>query len=206
MSDVELRSLSEDSEDAPLISLDEIEQPEDKSIPRPSSLWKNGPLRTLGLALLVSTLYVFNDIAKYVASLRLISQGICREYYLENDPAAINNGKNITEEICASPIIQQRVARISGYMLSLDAFLAFLLTIPYGLMLDRLSEPLLASMNIVGFLLSSAWLATICFNWVIFPTWMVILAPFFSIIGGGSAVFDSVISVIVARNVSNDQL
>lgn len=45
-----------------------------------------------------------------------------------------------------------------GITFSLDAFLALIFTIPYGLMLDSFSERSLASMNIVGFLISSSCL------------------------------------------------
>ncbi|RDW78927.1 uncharacterized protein DSM5745_05779 [Aspergillus mulundensis] len=161
----------------------------------------------LGLTLVVSILYVFIDISRYLSSLRLLSHGICREHYLHTDPGAIKPGPSeiIPEELCTDPAIQQRVARLSSYLLALDAFLAFLFTIPYGLTLNRLSERFLAALNLCGSLLTNAWLLTVTYNWSVFPIWAAVLAPLSSVVGGGASIFDSVISVIVARRVPEAQ-
>lgn len=199
MPSVDLDSPLEDSEDFPLVAGDEADQPYDRPS-TDSASWKSN-WHTLVLALFVQVLFVFNDISRYLASLRLLGQGVCREYLLEHDPTSIVSGANIPEDQCHFPSAQQRLARLSGYLLSLDAFLALIFTIPYGLMLDRLSERSLASLNIIGFLLSSSWLLVVFSNWNVFPVWMAVLAPFFSVIGGGASIFDSLMSVIVVRRV-----
>lgn len=199
MPSLDLDNMMEDSEDFLLVAADETDHPPD-SPSMDTAPWK-GYCHTLALALIVQVLFVFNDISRYLTSLRLLNQGVCREYLLEHDPASIVPGANIPEDRCNFPSAQQRLARLSGYLLSLDAFLALIFTIPYGLMLDRLSERSLASLNIIGFLLSSSWLLVVFSNWNVFPVWMAVLAPVFSVIGGGASIFDSVMSVIVVRRV-----
>lgn len=178
------------------------DEPEGKPLPnQPVAALSRSSLRTLCLTVLVIVLFVYNDISRYLASLKLLTQGICREHYLEHSPESIDPDGSVSEDLCALPEVQQRLARLSGYMFSLEAALSFVFTIPYGLMLDRLSERLATALNLTGVLCSSMWLMLICFNWSIFPVALAVLTPIFSVIGGGFAMFDTVMMVIVARNV-----
>ncbi|KAM3523974.1 hypothetical protein MY4038_007953 [Beauveria bassiana] len=184
------------------VRLEGSDAPVDDEPTEPDQSWTRDSTYTLSLMLLVSTLYVFSDISRYLACLKLLSQIICSEHYLEHDdPSVASASSSLSEDMCAVPAVQQRLAHISGNMLSLGAALNFIFTIPYGLMLDRLSERLVIALNVTGFVCSSAWLVAIFWFSSLFPVEAAVVAPIFSAIGGGYSVFDSVTMVIVVRHV-----
>lgn len=184
--------------------LESSDAPVDNEPTEPDQSWTRDSTYTLSLMLLVSTLYVFNDISRYLASLKLLSQIICREHYLEHDDPSLASASagagSLSEDMCAVPAVQKRLAYISGNIMSLGAALTFVFTIPYGLMLDRLSERLVMALNVAGFLCSSAWLMLVFRFSSLFPVEAVVLAPVFYVVGGGYSVFHSVTMVVVARH------
>ncbi len=163
--------------------------------------WTGDAIRTTALATVFLTLYAFADILKYVSTIRLIELGLCREHYLRDDPGSIDGVGNIPEHLCKSPDIQGRLAHLRGYLSALEAIVGLLLTLPYGLLVDRLGERLLAGINVAGYLLSVAWLLAVCFYWSAFPIWTATLSPLFRVVGGGSPVLASVIYSIAAKHV-----
>ncbi|KAH8719602.1 MFS efflux pump atnC [Beauveria bassiana] len=184
------------------VRLEGSDAPVDDEPTEPDQSWTRDSTYTLSLMLLVSTLYVFSDISRYLACLKLLSQIICQEHYLKHDdPSVASASSSLSEDMCAVPAVQQRLAHISGNMLSLGAALNFIFTIPYGLMLDRLSERLVIALNVTGFVCSSAWLVVVFWFSSLFPVEAAVVAPIFSAIGGGYSVFDSVTMVIVVRHV-----
>uniref|UniRef100_A0A093V863 Uncharacterized protein n=1 Tax=Talaromyces marneffei PM1 TaxID=1077442 RepID=A0A093V863_TALMA len=113
--------------------------------------WSNDSIRTAGLAATVLILYAFADVLKYTATVQLIEVGVCREHYP-------NPQNDLPAGICKSPPVQQELAHLRGYLSALEAIVGLVLTLPYGLLVGRLGEPLLAGVNVVGYLLSCAWL------------------------------------------------
>ncbi|OKL58375.1 hypothetical protein UA08_06366 [Talaromyces atroroseus] len=159
--------------------------------------WTGGAIRTACLAAAVLVLYAFADVLRYTSTVRLIEVGVCREHHPEIDlheaPAA--------EDPCKSPPVQQELARLRGYLSALEAIVGLLLTLPYGLLVGRLGEPLLAGVNIVGYLLSCAWLIIVCFYYNAFPIWIVVLSPLWRVLGGGTPFLASVIYSLVTKHV-----
>ncbi|QGA18476.1 hypothetical protein EYB26_006161 [Talaromyces marneffei] len=156
--------------------------------------WSNDSIRTAGLAATVLILYAFADVLKYTATVQLIEVGVCREHYP-------NPQNDLPAGICKSPPVQQELAHLRGYLSALEAIVGLVLTLPYGLLVGRLGEPLLAGVNVVGYLLSCAWLIVVCFYYNVFPVCMVVLSPLWRVIGGGSSFFMSVIYSITAKHV-----
>jgi len=175
--------------------------PHEEQLQTPDSRWTNDAFRTTSLAATFLILYAFADVLKYISTVRLIELGVCREHYLQDDPGLIDHGGNVPEHLCKSPGIQQRLAHLRGYLAALEAIVGLLLTLPYGLLVDRLGERWLAGINVFGYLLSCAWLLIVCFYWSVFPIWSAVLAPLFRVIGGGSPVLASVIYSITAKHV-----
>lgn len=157
--------------------------------------WSNEAIRTASLAITILILYAFADVLKYTATVQLIEVGVCREQYPNTDNASPNN------ELCKSPPVQQQLAHLRGYLSALEAIVGLVLTLPYGLFVGRFGEPLLAGVNVVGYLLSCAWLIVVCFYYNVFPIWTVVLSPLWRVIGGGSPFFMSVIYSITAKHV-----
>lgn len=165
------------------------------------SRWTKDAIRTAGLAAAFLILFAFADVLKYISTVRLIELGVCRERYLESNPGFIDNDGNIPENLCKSPGIQRRLAHLRGYLAALEAIVGLLLTLPYGLIVDRVGERAIAGINVAGYLLSCTWLLLVCFYWSAFPIWTAVLSPLFRIIGGGSPVLASVIYSIAAKHV-----
>ncbi|KAK6854955.1 hypothetical protein PG995_008487 [Apiospora arundinis] len=163
--------------------------------------WTKNAARTATLATVFLVLYAFADVARYIAVVRLLELGICREEYLRNGADIIGHDDFIPEYLCKSPQIQERLAHLRGYLASLEAILGLLLTLPYGLVVDRLGERLIAGVNVVGYMLSCAWLALVCYYWTAFPIWVAVLSPLFRLIGGGVPTYTSVIYAITANHV-----
>ena len=156
--------------------------------------WSTEAIRTASLAATILILYAFADVLKYTATVQLIEVGVCREHYPDTDTSA-------NHELCKSSPVQQKLAHIRGYLSALEAIVGLVLTLPYGLLVGRLGEPLLAGVNVVGYLLSCAWLVVVCFYYNVFPIWTVVLSPLWRVVGGGSPFFMSVIYSITAKHV-----
>jgi hypothetical protein len=191
-----------DSESAPLLRSEESSPAERR--PSESSgdtKWDKTAIWTAVLTTTVLVLFAFADLLKYVSTIRLLELGLCREYYLENDPSLVDDNGNVSEDVCKLPEIQQSLAHLRGYMSALESTIGLLLTIPYGLLIGRLGECFLAGMDLIGYLLSCAWLLVVCVYWSTFPTWTAGLSPLLRIVGGGSPFFSSLVYSIVAKHV-----
>lgn len=164
------------------------------------SEWTKDAIYTASLAAIFLVLFAFADTTKYIATVRLVELGVCREHYLTHGGYDADLDY-IPEHLCKSTGIQQRLAHLRGYLASLDALVGLLLTLPYGMLVDRLGERLVGGINVLGYLLSCAWLVVVCFYWHVFPIWSVVLAPLFRVVGGGSPVLTSVVYSIVAKRV-----
>jgi MFS family permease len=196
-----MSAINEPTEASPLIQEANPNPHNQEQLQTHDSRWTKDAIRTASLAAAFLILSAFADVLKYISTVRLIELGVCREHYLENDRSLIDNDGNIPEHLCKSPGIQQRLAHLRGYLAALEAIVGLLLALPYGLLVDRLGERLLAGINVIGYLLSCAWLLIVCFYWSAFPIWSAVLAPLFRVIGGGSPVLASVIYSIAAKHV-----
>ncbi|KAK8043987.1 hypothetical protein PG993_004011 [Apiospora rasikravindrae] len=163
--------------------------------------WTKDAARTAILSTVFLILYAFADVARYVAVVRLLELGICREEYLSRGSDILGDGGFIPEHLCKSPNIQQRLARLRGYLSSLEAIVGLLLTLPYGLVVDDLGERFIAGVNVGGYMLSCAWLAIVCYYWTVFPVWVAVLSPLFRVIGGGTPTYTSVVCSMASKRV-----
>ncbi|KAK8036630.1 MFS general substrate transporter [Apiospora phragmitis] len=163
--------------------------------------WTKDAAWTATLANLFLILYAFADVARYVAVVRLLELGICREEYLKESADVLGDDGFIPEHLCKSPEIQQRLAHLRGYLSSLEAIVGLLLALPYGLVVDRWGERFIAGLNVVGYMLSCAWLVVVCYYWTVFPIWIAVLSPLFRAIGGGTPTYTSVIYAMTSKRV-----
>lgn len=195
---------AESTETAPLLSGGQSYEAATSPVRSDSDAgWSKDAVRTATLATVFLILYAFADVARYVAVVRLLELGICREEYLKDSSADTLAGGNgfIPEHLCKSAEIQQRLAHLRGYLSSLEAVVGLLLTLPYGLVVDRLGERFIAGVNVVGYMLSCVWLAVVCDYWTVFPIWVAVLSPLFRVIGGGTPTYTSVIYAMTSKRV-----
>ncbi|OPB36050.1 hypothetical protein A0O28_0112160 [Trichoderma guizhouense] len=187
-------------ESSPLLQASD-EDAERREQPKADILkWSKVAIQNALLAATFLVLYAFADILRYISTVRLVELGICREHFLQSDPQSEEHYRNIPEHLCKLPSIQQRLAHLRGYLAALEAIVGLVFTLPYGLLVDRLGERLVAGINVIGYLLSCAWIIVVCYYWQFFPIWSAVLAPLFRIIGGGSPILSSVIYSIAAKS------
>ncbi|KAH8647771.1 major facilitator superfamily domain-containing protein [Xylariales sp. PMI_506] len=192
----------EPTEASPLILESESTPPTQEQVCQAQDAgWTRDAIHTASWATAFLVLYGFADTLKYVPTVPLLELGVCREHYLERDPGVVDGVGNIPGDLCKSTEIQQRLAHLRAYMSTLEALVGLLLTLPYGLVVDRLGERLVAGINVVGYLLSCVWLIAVCSYWQTFPIWTAVLSPLFRVIGGGAPVASSVIYSIAAKHV-----
>ncbi|KAK6087838.1 major facilitator superfamily transporter [Seiridium cupressi] len=197
-----MSAVDEPTEASPLLIKPAGSTPPSEEQPPSQDLgWTKDATRTAVLTTAFLTLFAFTDILKYVSTIRLIELGVCREHYLETDPGLVGGNGMIPEQLCKSPAIQQSLAHLRGYLSALEAIVGLLLTVPYGLVVARLGEPLLAGINVVGYLMSCTWLIAVCFYWSVFPTWTTVLSPLFRVVGGGSPFLSSLVYSIAAKHI-----
>ncbi|KAK6086077.1 major facilitator superfamily transporter [Seiridium cupressi] len=197
-----MSAVDEPTEASPLLIKPAGSTPPSEEQPPSQDLgWTKDATRTAVLTTAFLTLFAFADILKYVSTIRLIELGVCREHYLETDPGLVGGNGMIPEHLCKSPAIQQSLAHLRGYLSALEAIVGLLLTVPYGLVVARLGERLLAGINVVGYLISCAWLIAVCFYWSVFPTWTTVLSPLFRVVGGGSPFLSSLVYSIAAKHI-----
>ncbi|KAK8118279.1 major facilitator superfamily transporter [Apiospora kogelbergensis] len=163
--------------------------------------WTKDAARVATSATVYLVLYAVADVARYIAVVRLLELGIRREEYLKDRADVVGNDGFIPEHLCKCPEIQERLARLRGYLASLDAIVGLLLTLPYGLVVDRFGERMIAGLSVVGYMLSCAWLAMVCYCWNVFPIWDAVLSPLIRVIGGGVPTYTSVIYALTAKHV-----
>jgi MFS family permease len=163
--------------------------------------WDKDAIRVLVSTTIFLILFTLADLLKYVAVVRLLELGVCREYHRRHDPSVVDDDGYVPEKLCKLPGIQQRFAHLRGYYSALDSVVGLILTVPYGLIVGRLGERLLIAINVVGYLLACAWFVVVCSFWDSFPTWTAVLAPLFRAIGGGSPFLFSLIYSIAAKHI-----
>lgn len=184
--------------------------------------WTRPALLTASLCTSFLILFAIADLLRWVSTTRLLELGICREYYLSHPSPSIHviglstvAPGTLSLEDCTLPPIQSRLATLRGTLSSLEAFLSLVFTLPYGLLiiprLVRLGrhgqghglgggERLLAGINVVGYLLSCAWLMLVCsYNPSIFTINATIWAPVVRVlVGGGAPLLSSLVYAIAA--------
>lgn len=159
---------------------------------------------TAGLIATFLCIGSIGEVFKMISSVRLIELGICREHYLLHDPSVIGSDKRVPEALCKLPNIQQELAHLRGSIGALEALVGLLLTIPYGLLINRVGERLLGVINIGGWALSSGWLTLVCYFWETFPISAVVYSPLFRTIGGSTPVMSSLVFSILAKHVPHE--
>lgn len=167
--------------------------------------WNQDAIRALVSTTVFLALFTLADLLKYVAVVRLLELGVCREYHFKHDSSLVDDNGYVPEKLCKLAEIQQSLAHLRGYYSALDSVVGLVLTVPYGLVVGRLGERLLIAINVAGYLLSCAWFLVVCSSWDRFPTWAAVLSPLFRAVGGGSPFLFSLVYSIAARHIPSSK-
>ncbi|KAF4215558.1 hypothetical protein CNMCM8980_010606 [Aspergillus fumigatiaffinis] len=138
--------------------------------------------------LLISSLVFFLvDFGFYLtvpAQTKIFEDIICRQYEAEGD--------------CKVALVQSELAAVNGWKDTFDALPGILLSIPYGVLADRIGRKPCLLLGLLGVILGEIWARIVCFWSQILPLRLVWLAGAFRLLGGGDLVVSSLICVIVA--------
>lgn len=202
----------EPMEDSPLIkppetatSTDEQQELEQESAVVEDHGWGGDAIRTLASTTTFLILFTLADLLKYVAVVRLLELGVCREYLLKHEPGLVDDNGFVPENLCKLSEIQQSLAHLRGYYSALDSVVGLLLTVPYGLVVGWLGERLLIAINVIGYLSACAWFLVVSSSWHVFPTWAAVLSPLYRVIGGGSPFLFSLVYSIAAKHIPSSK-
>ncbi|KAH1909192.1 uncharacterized protein AFUA_5G12740 [Aspergillus fumigatus Af293] len=134
-----------------------------------------------------SIVFFFVDFGFYLtvpAQTRIFEEIICRQYTAQGD--------------CKIAPVQSELAAVNGWKDTFDALPGILLSIPYGVLADRIGRKPCLLLGLLGVILGESWTRLVCFWPQILPLRLVWLAGVFRLLGGGDLVVSSLVSVIVA--------
>ena len=106
-----------------------------------------------------------------------------------------NTGGMIDESRCKIPIIQERVATLRGGMELWDAMPSLILTIPFGILSDRIGRKWLFRLNLIVIFLKLSWAITVCASGL--PLHTIYLYSILNLISGGNMFTETLFSVLL---------
>lgn len=194
--------MDEATEASPLIPVGDADRQEPAYSHTNDSEWTRDGVQTAALAAFFILLFAVADVFRYFSTLQLLELGVCHEQYTAANPEVPKQAaQNIPGDFCGSPAVQQYVADLRGYLVALEALVGLFLTLPYGLLVNRCGERLVAGLSLLGVSIACAWVLLVSFSKSALPIWTAVLAPLFQVIGGGSPVLYSVLYSIAAKHI-----
>ncbi|KAI1077288.1 hypothetical protein F5B20DRAFT_593088 [Whalleya microplaca] len=133
---------------------------------------------------------------------RVIELRYCNAHFLEHDPSVINPDGQIDEQLCKIDPIQQKLAWLEAFIGTSITVCDLIVTVPYGVISDRLGRRLVLGLNVVASAVLFAWILLIG-KVNILPVEAMIAAPFLALFGGGECVFASTMFAFLT-NASQD--
>ncbi|KAL3469727.1 major facilitator superfamily domain-containing protein [Aspergillus californicus] len=115
---------------------------------------------------------------------------ICAQYHAEGN--------------CKATPVQSELAFINGWKDTFDALPGILLSIPYGVLADRIGRKPCLLLCLIGLLLGEFWTRIVCFWPQTLSLRLVWLSGAFRVLGGGDMVTSSLVCVIVADSFANE--
>lgn len=142
-------------------------------------------------AIVLVTLFWFEFGAYLMAVpvLRVYEDIICHHYYdrLQGEGYVVFGG-DIDESMCKKDDIQNELSILVAGTHFLGAIPGLFLTIPYGMLMDRIGRKPIFMLAITGIILNYLWNISVMWYWHTLPLRLIWLGPIFTIIGGGPSV------------------
>ncbi|KAF7933703.1 uncharacterized protein EAE98_003412 [Botrytis deweyae] len=152
-------------------------------------------------AIVLATLlwFEFGGYLMAVPVLRVYEDIICHHYYdrLQGEGHIILGG-DIDESMCKKDDIQNELSIIVAGTYFLGAIPGLFLTIPYGMLMDRIGRKPIFILAITGTILSYLWNIVVMWLWHTLPLRLTWLGPIFTVIGGGPSVGSMAFFAIVS--------
>ncbi|KAE8351280.1 major facilitator superfamily domain-containing protein [Aspergillus coremiiformis] len=147
------------------------------------------------VAVVASLMFLIADTVGYLTvapRLVIFEEIICRDYYSRamGDPREMGD--------CKVEPVQSELALINGWREALDNIPAILVSIPYGILADRVGRKQVLLLGMLGCLLSDAWVNLVAWFPEIFPLRAVWYSGLWQLIGGGGASISSMCFTMIA--------
>ncbi|KAF7954343.1 hypothetical protein EAE96_005468 [Botrytis aclada] len=133
--------------------------------------------------------FEFGGYLMAVPSLRVYEDIVCHHYYdrLQGEGHIVLGG-HIDGSMCKKDDIQNELSIIIAGTHFLGAIPGLFLTIPYGMLMDRIGRKPIFILAITGVILSYLWNIVVMWFWHTLPLRLIWLSPIFTVIGGGQSV------------------
>jgi MFS family permease len=151
--------------------------------------------RTIPLIYLTSFLFLFGESIQPSPRIAIYESVSCRQYY-------DSQGTNIGD--CKVPAVQEELSLLIG-MERLSIIIPSILAIPFAALADRVGHSTVLSVAIFGVLLEDFFPLIITWFDDIFPIRLIWLHFIFSLVGGGFTVVVTLLHVIIAHIVEEEQ-
>ena len=154
----------------------------------PSALRAKSP-RTI-LLLLFTTVFIlsFGAYLMAIPSVRVFEDIICHHYYENLGVDVTGPDGNIRESLCKVDEIQERLNLLIAVLQFLSAGTGLILTIPYGIVADKIGAKFVFILSILGTVSAGIYNFTILYFWRTFPIRLMWLSPIITVLGGGQSV------------------
>ena len=139
---------------------------------------------------------------------RILESVYCQQYYDSlpsgQDGVVSNTGGMIDESRCKIPIVQERVAKLRGGMELWDALPSLILSIPFGILSDRIGRKWLFRVNLIVIFSKLSWAVIVCASG--FPLHTIYLYSILNLISGGNMFTETLFTILLTDVVEGREL
>jgi len=123
-----------------------------------------------------------------IPTVRVYEDILCHLYYEKLGGEVTRPDGSIDESLCKVDEVQKQLNILIAVLQSLSAGTGLILTIPYGIIADRVGAKFIFILSITGLVLAGIYNFTILYFWKTFPIHLMWLSPIITILGGGQFV------------------
>ncbi|KAI0903426.1 hypothetical protein F4823DRAFT_568711 [Ustulina deusta] len=166
-----------------------------------SSLFRKGLL----LCMVVYFFHQMQTILPIGLFLRLFERSIYYKYYVDTNPDLIGPGGEIDELLCKVQPVQHALAAVRAVEGFFAAGAVLVAAVPYARLSEYRGKKFVIALSLVGLILSCVWMAVVpTFSMSLSIKW-VWLVPAFWLIGGGDLMLSSMVYLIAAGHLAEEQ-
>ncbi|KAE8448084.1 hypothetical protein EG329_009849 [Mollisiaceae sp. DMI_Dod_QoI] len=149
----------------------------------------HSPRVITAIILLVLFILSFGSYLMTVPGLRIYEDIICHHYYDRIQGVGhVGLEGEIDESMCKGDEVQKELSIVMAGLLVVGAIPSLVMTIPYGLLADRIGRKPVFMLAIIGLVLCALWQMIVMWFWRTLPLRLLWLGPILTLIGGGEAV------------------